>query len=92
MVFYPDMEKVQANLENLKLDHKYFIKKSTRKNKKVDLFLKESKKYLMSIGDNRYEDFTIHNNEIRRQHYKARHNKYRKIKFSRSWFSDNLLW
>lgn len=92
MVYYPDMNKVQDNLKKLKLDHKIVIKKSTRKNKKLDLFLKSDNRYLMSIGDNRYEDFTIHNDEKRRQHYKARHNKYRHKKYSRSWFSDNLLW
>jgi len=51
---------------------KLFITKSNKKNKKYDL-LDENKKYILSFGDSRYQDFTIHKNEERKQRYINRH-------------------
>lgn len=52
----------------------YYLKKSTRKNKKYDLFTNENV-YLLSFGDSRYEDFTIHKDENRKENYIIRHQK-----------------
>ena len=41
-----------------------YITKSKRKNKKYDL-LDTDKKYLLSFGDNRYSDYTMHKNDDR---------------------------
>jgi hypothetical protein len=51
-----------------------YITKSTRKNKKYDL-LDSDKKYLLSFGDNRYQDYTIHKNQTRQANYLSRHGK-----------------
>ena len=48
------------------------ISKSTNKNKKFDAFIDGKK---ISFGDNRYEDFTMHKNEKRKQNYISRHSK-----------------
>ena len=45
-----------------------YITKSTRKNKKYDL-LDSNKKYLLSFGDDRYQDYTIHKDQTRQQRY-----------------------
>ena len=41
-----------------------YIKQSTRKKKKYDL-LDGDKKYILSFGDDRYLDFTLHKNPQR---------------------------
>lgn len=51
-----------------------YITKSTRKNKKYDL-LDCNKKYLLSFGDNRFQDYTIHKDQTRQQRYISRHGK-----------------
>ena len=48
---------------------KLFITKSTRDNKKYDL-LDKDKNYILSFGDDRYEDFTTHKNEERKNYIK----------------------
>ena len=53
---------------------KYFIKKSTRKNKKYDLFDKDVK-YMLSFGAEGYSDFTIHKDDKRKERYILRHSK-----------------
>ena len=77
------------------------IKLSTRKNKKIDVFKKEKGKLikLASIGHVDYLDYPTYikkkglkyANE-RRRLYKIRHEKYRKIKNTPSYFADNILW
>jgi len=67
------------------------VKKSTRKNKKLDVFNKEGK-YLKSIGDINYQDFTIHKDPIRRKNYKKRFEKSRHKKGTASYFADQILW
>lgn len=47
------------------------VKKSTRKNKKLDVFNQDGK-YLKSIGDINYQDFTVHKDPVRRKNYKKR--------------------
>ena len=51
-----------------------YITKSTRKHKKYDL-LDSNKKYLLSFGDNRYEEYTMHKNQTRQANYLSRHGK-----------------
>tara|TARA_R110000737_G_scaffold94532_4_gene128333 strand:- start:1484 stop:1774 length:291 start_codon:yes stop_codon:yes gene_type:complete len=77
------------------------VKLSTRKNKKIDVFKKEKGKLikLASIGHVDYLDYPTYikkkglkyANE-RRRLYKIRHEKYRKIKNTPSYFADNILW
>ena len=48
------------------------ISKSTNKNKKFDAFIDGKK---ISFGDAKYQDFTMHKNEKRKQNYISRHSK-----------------
>ena len=50
-----------------------YITKSKRKNNKYDL-LDTDKKYLLSFGDNRYSDYTMHKDDDRKK-YLSRHGK-----------------
>ncbi len=59
--------------------------------KKLDVFDKDGKK-VGSIGSILYEDFNIHKDKKRRALYKKRHNRYRHIKNTNSYFSDKILW
>jgi len=49
----------------------YILEKSNRKNKKYMITTPEGKK--IHFGDNRYQDFTMHKNEERKQLYINRH-------------------
>ena len=51
-----------------------YITKSTRGNKKYDL-LDSNKKYILSFGDNRHGDYTIHKDPKRKENYLSRHGK-----------------
>ena len=53
---------------------KLFITKSKRKNKKYDL-LDKNKKYILSFGDARFEDYTMHKDPDRKERYINRHKK-----------------
>jgi hypothetical protein len=75
----------------------YTFKKSTRKNKKYDVY--KNGRYLLSFGDSRYEQYfdkiglyskQNHNDEKRRELYYKRHGP-AKIE-SAKWFSHNYLW
>lgn len=73
------------------------VKPSTNKTKKIDVF-KNGKK-LASVGAygmNDYPTFMKKRGEkyakTRRRLYKIRHEKDRKIRGSRGWFADKLLW
>ena len=72
-----------------------YITKSKRKNKKYDL-LDSNKKYLLSFGDDRYSDYTIHKDEARRQRYIDKHKKNKDFNKSGTYTSGfgakNLLW
>jgi hypothetical protein len=62
-----------------------FIKRSSRKNKKYDLYrlsarpktgpLAETHEYILSFGDSRYSDVTLHKDEKRKELYIIRHKK-----------------
>ena len=75
----------------------YTFKKSTRKNKKYDVY--KHNVYLVSFGDNRYEQYfdkiglysdKNHNDKKRRDAYYKRHGK---ADFeSAKWFSHKYLW
>ena len=43
-----------------------YITKSKRKNEKYDL-LDSDKKYILSFGDSRYQDYTMHKDDDRKQ-------------------------
>jgi hypothetical protein len=73
------------------------IKPSDKKNKKIDVY--KNGEYVVSIGDSRYKDYPTFRKEDgeeiankRRLAYKKRHEKYRHIKGTASWFADQLLW
>jgi len=73
------------------------IKPSNRKNKKIDVY--KDGEYVVSIGDSRYKDYALFLKEEgkeyadkRREAYKKRHEKYRHIKGTASWFADQILW
>jgi hypothetical protein len=84
------------------------VKPSTDKTKKIDVFRKEGKgkgknktmKKIASVGAANMNDFPTFlekTNDIkfsknRRRLYKMRHEKDRKIKWSRGWLADQLLW
>ena len=51
-----------------------YITKSRKKNKKYDL-LDNDKKYILSFGDSRFSDYTIHKDDARKQRYIDRHRK-----------------
>ena len=70
---------------------------SKRAGKKLDVY--KNGKYITSIGAKGYFDYPTYLHyygkkyaDQRRRLYKIRHNKDRKIKNSRGWFSDQLLW
>ncbi len=78
----------------------YEFKKSTRKNKKYDVY--KNNVYLVSFGDNRYEHYKDqtplklyahkdHNDKERRRLYYARHGKIAE-KETAKWFSHKFLW
>lgn len=76
----------------------YEFKKSTRKNKKYDVY--KNNVYLVSFGDNRYEQYfdkiglysnKDHNDKERRRLYYTRHGKIAE-KETAKWFSHKYLW
>ena len=77
-----------------KLIYKKPVKTSTRKNKKY-MILNDDNKYV-HFGDNRYEDYTIHNDLERRKRYlnRAKNIKgnWKKDKYSANNLAINLLW
>jgi hypothetical protein len=73
------------------------VRPSTRKNKKIDVI--KNGKIIASVGALGYKDYPTWLKEKgkiyadkRKKAYKARHQKYRTIKWSNSWFADQLLW
>ena len=70
---------------------------SSNKTKKIDVF--KSNKKLASVGAYGMNDYPTYINKkglayakTRRRLYKIRHNSDRKIKWSRGWLADQLLW
>jgi len=73
------------------------VKPSSNKTKKIDVF--KSNKKIASVGAYGMNDYPTYINKkgltyanTRRRLYKIRHNSDRKIKWSRGWLADNLLW
>jgi len=77
-----------------KLIYNKSVEPSTRKNKKY-MILNDDNKYI-HFGDNRYEDFTKHNDLERRKRYLDRASKikgnWKKDKYSPNSLAINLLW
>lgn len=90
---YSDQAFKKAEAKAIKLG--FIVKRSTRKNKKLDVFKKESDGELVklaSIGDLTYEDFNEHGDEARRERYKKRFEYCRHKINTPCYFSDNILW
>lgn len=82
------------------------VKRSTNKKKKIDVFKKEKDKNgkmilkkISSVGAIGYNDYPTYIKtkgkeyaDKRRKLYKIRHNKYRNIKGTNSYWADKLLW
>jgi len=72
------------------------IKPSSNKKKKIDVFKKDKK--IASIGAIGYKDYGTYLKidkslaDKRRELYKIRHKKDRKVKGSNGYFSDKILW
>ena len=66
------------------------VEYSKNKNKKLDVFKNDKK--VGSIGARNYSDFIQHKDPNRRKLYKLRHQKYRNIKNTNSYFADKILW
>ena len=71
---------------------------SDKKNKKIDVYDSRGI-YMFPIGDIKYKDYDIYLEEKgkeyadnRRRLYKIRHEKYRHIKGTPSYFADKILW
>lgn len=101
-----DIEKIKKDIIRDKMELKekkmdgFLFKKSNRKNKKYDVYDPKTGKYLLSFGDNRYEQFKDkigfwkhkdHNDEKRRTSYRKRHGTSPK-RGSAGWFALNYLW
>ena len=67
------------------------VKPSTKKYKKLDVYDKDGK-FLVSIGDLRYEDFLTHKDPERRRRCKLRHEKHRHTPGTASYYADKILW
>lgn len=72
---------------------------SSTKHYKIDVYSSKTGEYITSCGDNRYLDYPYYlmlygqeKADERRRLYKIRHEKYRNIPNTRSFFSDKLLW
>ena len=85
MVGY-NLKKAQMNAKKLGVE----VKPSTHKDKKLDVF--KNNKKVASIGAKGYDDYTKHKDDKRRANYKSRHNKYRHIKNTPSYFASKILW
>ena len=75
------------------------IKPSTRKDKKIDVFQYKNGAFINAIGGFGYKDYPTYIKENgktyadeRRRLYKIRHDKDRKVKGSKGWYADQLLW
>jgi len=90
---YPNSKSNKIDKSHLeKVD--YVLKKSNRKNKKFMIILPTGKK--VHFGDSRYEDFTTHKDEKRKELYIKRHSKNEDWDFSgidtAGFWSRWLLW
>ena len=81
-----DLTKARAKAKRIGVT----VQPSKRKHKKLDVYVKGS--YTTSIGDRRYSDFNLHGDEERRRLYKLRHERFRHVKGSASYYADRILW
>lgn len=72
----------------------YVIDISTRVNKKYMIKGIFTKNKWVHFGDSRYEDYTKHQDDERKNKFKLRNSHWLKgyEKYSPAWFSYNLLW
>jgi hypothetical protein len=88
----------------IEIEKGYYVKKSTRKNKKYDIYIIDDGKYkyLLSFGQLGYKQFKDstplklyskydHGNELRRFNYFRRHGKTSNKKSAKYW-SNKYLW
>jgi hypothetical protein len=88
----------------IQIERGFYIKKSSRKNKKYDIYTQDENKYkyLLSFGDNRYEQYKDstplkeysnlnHSDEKRRANYYKRHGFTVDRKTAKYW-SNKYLW
>jgi hypothetical protein len=73
------------------------VKPSTNKTKKIDIFKKNKK--IASVGAYGMNDYPTYMKQrgikyakTRRRLYRIRHEKDRKMKWTRGWLADKLLW
>ena len=76
-----------------------FVKHSTNKTKKIDVFSMKTGEKLASVGANGMNDYPtfmekkgITYANKRRKLYKQRHEKDRHFKGTKGWYADQLLW
>ena len=81
-----NLRKARENAKKLNVT----IQVSKVKNKKLDVFKNNVK--VASIGDIRYSDYLLHNDNVRKQNYKSRHERNRHIKDSAGYYADKILW
>jgi hypothetical protein len=74
------------------------VEPSSRPGKKIDVYSKTGE-YITSVGARGYYDYPTYLEyhgravaEDRRKMYKKRHAEDRKVKGSRGWYADQLLW
>lgn len=74
------------------------VKPSSKPGKKLDIYTKAGQ-YITSVGARGYFDYPTYRKiygkvvaEQRRKMYKKRHAADRKIKGTRGWYADQLLW
>ena len=73
------------------------LRKSKKKGKKWDVIYKGK---VISFGNSKYQDYTIHKDKERRDRYRKRHSKIKlkdgrlsyKVKGTPAFFSWNILW
>jgi hypothetical protein len=71
----------------------YNVEYSRVKGKKLDVFNKKGEKVASIGGDPKiYSDYIQNQDKEKKKNYKARHQKYRNIKGSKSYYSDKILW
>jgi len=85
-------ERVYQKFVEFGLDRFSTIEISPNKNKKYVVQLKSNGKKI-HFGDIRYQDFTFHQDEIRRDNFRNRNHKWSDAEvFTSMWLSFFLLW
>ena len=82
------MEKANANAAKIHM----YVKRSTRKNKKLDVYYEDETDKVASIGDIRYTDFLMTNDKEQRKRWIARHRRHLEIGGSPAYFAFKIMW